>query len=88
MFKGVEAFSGLDVPDTDRFVIAPRRQVLVVRTEVQAGHLPPAVATCQLHCNGHERPVPVAQATLCGRPRYLVTGLMSTLYALPLLPLL
>ena len=38
MFKGVDAFSGLDVEDADRIVIAPRRQVLVVRTEVQAGH--------------------------------------------------
>ena len=57
MFKGVDAFSGLDVEDADRIVIAPRRQVLVVRTEVQAGHALPAVATCQLHCNGHERPL-------------------------------
>ena len=57
MFKGIEACSGLNVPDADRIVPAPRRQVVVVRTEVQAGHLPPAVATCQLHCNGHERPV-------------------------------
>ena len=51
MFKGVEACSGLDVPDADRHVRAPRRQVLVVRTEVQAGHNVAAVATCQLHCN-------------------------------------
>ena len=57
MFKGVDAFSGLDVPDADRFVIAPRRQVLVVRTEVQAFYNVAAVATCQLHCNGHERPL-------------------------------
>ena len=57
MCKGVEAFSGIDVPDADRLVIAPRRQVLVVRTEVQAGYVVAAVATCQLHCNGHERPV-------------------------------
>ena len=62
MFKGVEAFSGLDVPDADRFVIAPRRQVLVVRTEVQAGYPVAAVATCQLHCNGHERPVTAGSA--------------------------
>ena len=57
MFKGVEAFSGLDVPDADRLVIAPRRQVLVVRTPVQAVHPVAAVATCQLHCNGNRRPV-------------------------------
>ena len=47
MFKGIEACSGLNVPDADRIVPAPRRQVLVVRTEVHAGHGPPAVATCQ-----------------------------------------
>ena len=47
----------LDVPDAHCLVKAPRRQVLVVRTEVQAGYVVAAVATCQLHCNGHERPV-------------------------------
>ena len=57
MCKGVEAFSGIDVPDADRLVLAPRRQALVVRTEVQAAHALPAVATCQLHCNGHRPPV-------------------------------